>query len=103
MRRYYLASVEKRGTVDLREYEDKIMEAVKQIIPSATVVVEKDYYTVHPTPERGAAIRIGRLLSSRDVLGQYCIPIPKLFCSEEVEKGMVSVDGTEKKRIGGHQ
>ena len=103
MRRYYLASVEKRGTVDLREYEDKIMEAVKQIIPSATVVVEKDCYSVHPTPERGNAIRIGRLLSNRNVLGQHCIQIPKLFCSEEVENGKEVEDGTEKKRIGGHQ
>ena len=55
------------------------------------------------TPERGNAIRIGRLLSNRNVLGQHCIQIPKLFCSEEVENGKEVEDGTEKKRIGGHQ
>jgi hypothetical protein len=103
MRRYYLASVEKRGNVDLREYEEEITEAVHQIMPYAQVVVEKDCYTVHPTPARGDAIRIGRLLSSRDVMGKYCIRIPKLFCSEEVEKGKVNVNGTEKKCVGGHQ
>ena len=103
MRRYYLASVVERENVDLRLYEEEIKAAVHQFMPKAQVVVEKDYYSVHPTPERGNAIRIGRVLSSKDVLGRYCVKIPKLFCSEEVEKGMVSVNGTEEKCVGGHQ
>ena len=102
MRRYYLASVEKRGIVDLRWYEDEIVEAVHQIMPGAQVEIKQDCYEVTPTPAKGDAIRIGRLLSSKDVMGEYCIKISKLFCSEEVEEGMVSVDGTEKKRTGGH-
>ena len=103
MRRYYLASVENRGKVDLKAYQDKIIDAVHQIMPQAQVTVEKDYYTVDPTPVKGDAIRIGRLLSNGKILGGYCIKISKLFCSEEVEKGSVLVNGRKKKRTGGHQ
>ena len=102
MRRYYLASVENRGKVDLKAYQDKIIDAVHQIMPHAQVTVEKDYYTVDPTPVKGDAIRIGRLLSNGKILGGYCIKISKLFCSEEVEC-KECIDGTEKKCIGGHQ
>lgn len=103
MRRYYLASVANRGIVDLRLYECEITGAVHQIMPHAQVVVEKGCYIVHPTPAKGDAIRIGRLLSSGDVMGEYCIKISKLFCSEEIEKGMVNGNGTTKKCSGGHQ
>ena len=102
MRRYYLASVEKRGIVDLREYQDEIVEAVHQIMPQAQVEVKKDFYEISPSPGKGCAIRIGKLLSSKDVLGGYCIKISKLFCSEEVEC-KECIDGTEKKCLGGHQ
>lgn len=102
MRKYYLASTEDRGNVDLRDYRDVIEEAVHQYMPNAQVNIKEGYYTVDPTPNRGDAIRIGRLLSDKNVLGKYCVKIPKLFCSEEIEKGMVRVDGTEKKRTGGH-
>lgn len=103
MRRYFLASTNNRGTVDLKVYEDEIKAAVHQVMPHAQVVVEKDCYTVHPTPSKGDAIRIGRLLSSGEVMGCYCIKISKLFCSQEIEKGKVSVNGTVQKRSGGHQ
>lgn len=102
MRRYYLASVDKRGIVDLRLYQNEIVEAVHQIMPKAQVVVKEKCYEVTPTPTKGDAIRIGRLLSSKDVMGGYCIKISKLFCSEEVGKGMVNVNGRKKKRTGGH-
>ena len=98
-----MASAECRGAVDLRAYEDEIMAAVHQVMPHAQIVVEKDCYTVNPTPAKGDAIRIGRLLSSGDVMGCYCIKISKLFCSQEIEKGKVSVNGTVQKRSGGHQ
>ena len=103
MRRYYLASTENRGKVDLRAYQDVIIDSVHQIMPHAQVTVEKGCYTVDPTPTKGDAIRIGRLLSSGNVMGSYCIKISKLFCSEEVEKGSVLVNGRKKKRTGGHQ
>lgn len=103
MRRYYLASTDYRGVVDLTLYEDEIKTAIHQVMPQAQVVVEKDCYTVHPTPAKGDAIRIGRLLSSGEVMGCYCIKISKLFCSQEIEKGRFSVNGTEEKCAGGHQ
>ena len=103
MRKYYLASTKERDDVDLRDYEQAIMDAVHQYMPNAQVEVTERYYTVHPTPDKGSAIKIGRLLSSKDVLGMYCVKIPKLFCSEEVEQGKEVENGREKKCIGGHQ
>lgn len=102
MRKYYLASTEDRDDVDLREFQKEITEAVHQYMPRAQVEVTARYYTVHPTPSRGDAIRIGRLLSGKDVLGCYCIKVPKLFCSEEVENRKEVDDGREKKCAGGH-
>lgn len=84
MRKYYLASALDREIVDLRNYQKEIQAAVHRYMPKATVTVAERYYTVHPTPNRGDAIRIGRLLSSKDILGTHCVMIPKLFCSEEV-------------------
>lgn len=103
MRRYYLASADDRGNVDLRDYKSVIIESVHTYMPRAEVEVHERYYTVHPTPDKGNAIRIGRLLSDKDVLGKYCVKIPKLFCSEEVEKVSVMVDGRKKKHPGGHK
>ena len=103
MRKYYLASTKERGNVDLRDYEQAIVDAVHQYMPNAQVEVKERYYTVDPTPDQGSAIKIGRLLSDKGVLGKYCVKIPKLFCSEEMEKGSVLVNGRKKKRTGGHQ
>ena len=103
MRRYYLASAEDRDVVDLKNYAKTIEDAVHKYMPEAKVEVYDRYYTVHPTPTRGDAIRIGRVLSNVNVLGKYCVKIPKLFCSEEVEKGSVLVNGTQKKCTGGHR
>ena len=85
MRKYYLASPGDRSDVDLRRYQKEIVDAVHRFMPGAQVEVTDRYYTVQPTPDRGTAIRIGRILSDKDVLGKYCVKIPKLFCSEEVE------------------
>ena len=87
MRKYYLASADHRGEIDLRKYKNEIINAVHTYMPHATVTVTERYYTVDPTPQRGNAIRIGRILSNKDVLGGCCVPIPKLFCSEEIEEG----------------
>ena len=103
MRRYYLASIEFRGDVNLRDYKEIVEDAVHHYMPMARVEVYERFYTVDPSPSRGDAIRIGKLLSDKDVLGKYCVKIPKLFCSEEVEKGSVLVNGTQKKCTGGHR
>ena len=102
MRKYYLASTADRDDVDLRDFQKEITAAVHQYMPHAQVEVTERYYTVHPTPDRGNAIRIGRLLSDKDVLGRYCVKIPKLFCSEEVENRKEAEDGRKEKCAGGH-
>lgn len=84
MRKYEFASSEFRNEVDLRDYEDMIKKAVHEVIPSAAVKVEQFSYSVTPSPSKGDAIRIGRILSKGENLGSYCILVPKLFCSEEV-------------------
>ena len=86
MRRYVLASLEHRQDVDLRNYEDVIvsavMEAMKDVV-DVSVEVGKNYYSVSPSPSRGAAIAIGRAIC-KSGLGKCCVQIPKLFSSVEV-------------------
>lgn len=86
MRVYHLSSGDARRTVDLRDYADVIIKAVTSVMSDkdVTVVIEKDSYTVSPTPTQGEAIRIGRLICKSD-LNQYCIQIPKLFTGENIE------------------
>ena len=84
MRRYTLASKDARHNVDLRDYSEEILEAVHQVMPTAAVRVTQSYYTVSPTPSRSEAIKIGRQLSKKTVLGSHCIKIPKLFNGENV-------------------
>lgn len=79
MRRYYLASSEDREDVDLRDYMKTIEDAVHRYMPKAQVEVYERWYTVDPTPDRGNAIRIGRLLSDKDVLGEHCVKISGHF------------------------
>ena len=105
MRRYVLASLEHRQDVDLRNYEDVIvsavMEAMKDVV-GVSVEVGKNYYSVSPSPSRGAAIAIGRAIC-KSGLGKCCVQIPKLFQSVEV-----STDKEEKSderktdSLGGH-
>lgn len=83
MRKYTLASSTARANTDLRDYADIIEEAVHEVMPKADVRVEKDCYFVSPTPSQGAAIRIGRQIC-KSALSGYCIHIPKLFSSIEV-------------------
>lgn len=85
MRKYTLASVEDRETVDLRRYEAVIAEAVHAVLPNAVVTVEKNCYYVTPTPSQGEAIRIGRQICQSE-LKRYCVQIPKLFSSVELEE-----------------
>lgn len=102
MRRYTLASTEARSAVDLRDYKDVITNAVREVMAGVNnlkVVVTKDYYTVSPTPEKGDAIRIGRIIC-KSALNRHCVQIPKLFSSIEVKES----DNGERKehQMGGH-
>ena len=85
MRKYTLASPESRLTVDLRDYCAIIESAVHEIMPTSKVIVEKDCYYVSPAPERGDAVKIGRLICKSN-LNRHCIQLPKLFTSISIEE-----------------
>lgn len=105
VRRYYLASLQHKENVDLRNYEDVIVNAVMTAmkdIDNVSVVVTEKYYEVFPSPGRGAAIAIGRAIC-KSGLGKCCVQIPKLFssfevCVEKEEKN----DEKKRNRMGGH-
>ena len=102
MRRYTLASMEHKQDVDLREYEDVITEAVAAAmkdVDDVSVVVYEHYYEVSPSPSRGVAIAIGRMIC-KSGLGKFCVQIPKLFSSVEIEEE--KNDREEQKCHGGH-
>lgn len=98
MRRYTLASIDARKDVDLRLFSNFIEETVHEFMPSAVVVVEQNYYTVSPTPQKGTAVRIGRKLSSNKEIGKYCVKIPKLFYGTNIEEVIYE----KQKCNGGH-
>lgn len=105
MRRYVLASPEHKQNVDLRDYEDVIVAAVKAAmkdVEDVSVVVCERYYEVSPSPCRGAAIAIGRAIC-KSGLGRCCVQIPKLFSGFEIstveeEKN----DGKKANKMDGH-
>lgn len=77
MRLFTFASGAARKEVDLRDFEDIIINTVKEVIPGAKVKVYPDGYVVDKITT-GEAIKIGRKLASTD-LCTYCIKISKLF------------------------
>lgn len=99
MRKYTLASPESRSTVDLRDYRAIIESAVQEIMPAAKVIVESDCYYVSPAPERGNAVKIGRLICKSD-LNHHCIQLPKLFTSIPVKED--KHEEQQPKHPGGH-
>ena len=104
MRRYYLASSEHKQNVDLRDYEDVIVEAVMvamQGVEGVSVVVHENYYEVSPSPDRGHAVAIGRMIC-KSALSQHCVMIPKLFSSIEVLSKEEQNDEEKTNRMGGH-
>ena len=105
MRKYYLANTDARCSVDLRDYRTEIRAAIHSVMPNAQIVVSAKWYSVSPAPERGAAIKIGRLLSSKDLLGKHCVHIPKLFNSTAINdrKEKEKNDNTKQQPLGGHR
>lgn len=105
MRRYALASPEHKQNVDLRDYEEVIVEAVMAAmkdVEGVSVVVQERYYEVSPSPSRGAAIAIGRAIC-KSGLGKCCVQIPKLFSSIELLNGKEKKNGRKKRNsVGGH-
>ena len=82
MRLFTFASGAARKEVDLRDFEDIIINTVKEVIPGAKVKVYPYGYVVDKIT-RGEAIKIGRKLASTD-LCTYCIKISKLFNGENL-------------------
>lgn len=99
MRKYTLASSSAKSTVDLTDYTEVITEAVHEVMPKASVIVENDCYYVNPAPSKGAAIRIGRAIC-KSGLAQHCIQVPKLFNSVPVKE--VKHEEHKRKLSGGH-
>lgn len=100
MRKYTLANGEKRGFVDLRDYEDVIVNAVLEFAPGATVTVCKDCYAVKEPLTQSQAVRIGRRICESD-LSQHCIKLSKLFNSTVIKEA-TNDNRNEQKQTGGH-
>ena len=105
MRRYALVSPEHKQNVDLRDYEDVIVAAVKAAmkgVEGVSVVVHERYYEISPSPSRGAAIAVGRTIC-KSGLGKCCVQVPKLFSSVEVSIGKEEKNDERKTdSVGGH-
>ncbi len=84
MKRYRFASTAAAKSIDLREFEDVILDAAKEVIPNRRIKVYKSYYTVEYI-SRGEAIALGRLLA-KTKLWKYHVDAPKLFVGEEMEE-----------------
>lgn len=82
MKKYVLASPDARKKIDLRNHADIIIEAVRDVMPGASVEVYQDYYTVDHI-SKGESIKVGRKICA-SVLGQYCVTLYKLFNGKEV-------------------
>jgi hypothetical protein len=99
MRKYTLASSSAKTVVDLTDYTEVITEAVHEVMPKASVIVEKDGYYVNPDPSKGDAIRIGRAICKSD-LAQHCVQISKLFNSIPTKED--KHDERKQQLTGGH-
>lgn len=105
MRKYYLTSPGAKQKVDLRDYEVVIVSAIMDVmkdVENISVAVYEKYYEVSPSPSRGDAIAIGRMIC-KSGLSQYCVQIPKLFSSVEVLTGKEEKNEERKTNcLGGH-
>lgn len=99
MRKYTLASSNARTSVNLTTYTNVITEAVHEVMPKASVIVEQDCYYVSPAPSKGDAIRIGRAIC-KSGLAQHCVQIPKLFNSIPMKEDQH--EENERKLPSGH-
>ena len=104
MRKYTLANTGSRENIDLTDFAETIIAAVHEFAPGAAVEVFADHYTVHPDPERGIAIKIGRKLCTCQALARHCVHVPKLFSSVKVSGSEVQPKedghGKEEKHAG---
>ena len=100
MRKYTLADGKKRGSVDLRDYEDVIVAAVQEFAEGNAVVVTQHYYIVKEPLTQSQAVKIGRRICESD-LSQHCIKLSKLFSSTPI-KEVENDNRNKQKQTGGH-
>ena len=100
MRKYSLADGNKRGIVDLRDYEDVIVAAVAEFAPGIKVSVQRDCYIISGQLTHSQAVKIGRRICESS-LSQHCIKLSKLFNSKVVKEN-VNDNRKEQKCPGGH-
>lgn len=99
MRKYSLANPAFRD-VDLRDYTDVIISKVHEIVPSATVIVERDGYILDDNITRGQVIKIGRNVA-KSQLWKYRLPRDLLFVGKTISKRKIKMKNKRKIR-GGH-
>lgn len=64
-------------------------------------MVHEKYYEVSPSPDRGHAVAIGRMIC-KSGLSQHCVLIPKLFLSIEESPKEEKKNGEKTNGMGGH-
>lgn len=70
MRRMFRLSDASHKDIDLREYEDEILEIADRIIPGKNPKVYHNYFMTDE-PTQGERVRLGRELSKSSRLKQY--------------------------------
>ena len=100
MKRYELISDEYRNTIDLRDYETMIRKVIGELRPKATVIVEKNFFLVGPSPDHGFSVAMGQILSKIENMGNYCAMVPRLFTGTEVSGDLAELckNGGRRKR-----
>lgn len=101
MRKYSLADGNKRGIVDLRDYEDVIVAAVAEFAPGIKVSVQRDCYIINGQLTQSQAVKIGRRICESS-LSKHCIKLSKLFNSKIVKENVNDDSRKEQQQIGGH-
>jgi len=80
MKKFYLADVNFRKSVDLTLYADNIIRAISKVKPEAEVTVTANYFSTVPELSKIESIKVSKLLR-RGVLKQYTMYRPCLFNS----------------------
>ena len=71
----YCRQYKLRGVIDLRDWEDEIIDSVHDILPSASInVFENSYQILSPIdPTDGQLRAIGKKIASNPHIGQHAI------------------------------
>lgn len=97
MRRMFRLSDASHKDIDLREYEDEILEIADRIIPGKNPKVYQNYFMTDELTQ-GERVRLGRELSKSPRLKQYGKEVTsfRLFEGKSVEEKEEEKDGRER-------